>query len=344
MNKFKLVLIALASSALIACGSSSSSSSASYKGKTDPASFSGLSAEAQQSIGTDSSEAISGALESSEFDNFDFPLGVQVEDKDSSININKLAKDKLKSFKKNSQRLDLTHIPTAAKISETLDCDSGSMHISGSMDEDTLYGDFTITYKNCFEDWGYGDYQKTNGKEQYKISKNKIHFNLDITYENRWDGEEESGKIKGFMKIEGIDIGSIDEDDIDGALDLGTYTITWDLSGHENGEQFASVGEVKCKNGVCALSSTVKLSNGKTFKLADVKYEYTDNDYAHATGTIYHPDYGHYTFDASIRYSCDIDYGDKSPFVGEAVYKDADGKTISYESLDCEDEPTITSN
>lgn len=210
-----------------------------------------------------------------------------------------------------------------------------------NINEETGNGTITLTYKNCREGWGHGEEELTNGTLAMHIASVNDKFTYKFEFKNFESKtfvnsvQTESSILSGYYEI--VYNGSLIHDDIDGL----SFSVNWNLVGKVDGERFEAKGNMTCKSGFdCSYSSDITV-DGKTYLVKEL----TINDESGktvVTGKVYHPDYGYYSFDAKIAWSCDFD--EAAPFVGEITYKDNNGLTFNYSAQTCINEPTISFN
>src|SRR5699024_2975729 len=180
--------------------------------------------------------------------------------------------------------------------------------------------------------------------EEFEVwGGDKYDFKMNGFYEITFDGNY--AFLDGFLDDDDCDYDDNDcWDDFD-IIDYDSlhYTAKWNLNGSEDGQKISSVGEMTCNTKGCSISSDIEGKDGKVFRVKDLKISYNELSYTEElSGTMYHPDYGHYTFELSMNSPCWDDA--PSPFTGTATFTDEDGATIRYDSTDCSTEPTITIN
>lgn len=295
-------------------------------------------------VGQSSTRAVYEALSFSDSNEFiDMPFGVDVQSQASVLD------PKTQSFinKRLNQTNNLIHsisLPSGISISESYQCDlSGSVKLSGNFNESNNTGKMTLVFNNCKDDYDDGDYDITNGTAVWtnSVSGDKSTIRMDFknyTLIDHFDGITETSKINGYYQV--TLNGIIDDMDGDIFNPQSTYIAKWDLSGSFNGKPTASKGEMDCSNNGCQFSTVVQAEDGNTYRVDDLTV--TNNhwgDIESAEGTFYHPDYGHYKFEAEIDYLCDDE--DLSPFVGKAVYTDNNKNSITYFSSRCSSRPTV---
>ncbi len=337
-KSLKYLIPAFMAFTLAACGGSDSKSDAEYSGNKKPASFGEVTPEKKQEIGHDSSKVIVEAVSMSDSDEFlaYSPLGVEVND---DTDLHEKVKEIAKKVLAKKQGTSSSNLPVGVKHSQTDPCEGGGQEtFTMDLNENTGHGTFTVSYKDCKEVYFDDDYDITNGKVTIVFTDDKMKMEFkNLETKEVWDGKTETSKFSGYYQFSGSAFNFSEDASVD--LETAEFNVDWDLTGHINNKPFSSKGNMTCIATSCKFGATVKADDGKVYKVEEFEVSSTGSSNS-VKGKIYHPDYGHYTFTATIDGMCD--YDEKSPFVGEATFTDSSNETISYKSTSCDSEPAIT--